>query len=88
MWWVRKGANLACCSLLRENMAPETETWGRGWEGARMGEPLRNTKISCLLLPAGGSLGWRVAGRGLGLNGGEIEMLIKNTLLEGPRPWV
>lgn len=53
-----------------------------------MGEPLRSTKISCLLLPAGGSLGCRVAGRGLGLNGEEVEMLIKNTLLEGPRPWV
>lgn len=35
------------------------------------------TKISCHLLPAGGSLGWRDSGMGLGLNGGAIEMLIK-----------
>lgn len=36
-----------------------------------MGEPLSSTKISCRLLPAGGSLGCRVAGRVLGLNGEE-----------------
>lgn len=73
----------------QENRAPETKKGGGfGRKGARMGEPLRSTKISCLLLPAGGSLGCRVAGRGLGLNGEEVEMLIKNTLLEGPRPWV
>lgn len=35
------------------------------------------TKISCHLLPAGGSLGWRDSGMGLGLDGGAIEMLIK-----------
>lgn len=36
------------------------------------------TKISCHLLPAGGSLGWRDSGMGLGLDRGAIEMLIKN----------
>lgn len=72
------------CSLSGEHSSRDKEMGG---EGARMGEPLWSTKISCLLLPAGGSLGCRVAGRGLELNG-EVEMLIKNTLLEGPRPWV
>lgn len=57
-------------------------------KGARMGEPLSSTKISCRLLPAGGSLGCRVAGRVLGLMEKKLEMLVKNTLHEGPWPWV
>lgn len=96
MWQVRGDNNLAPCSLSEHSSRNKELGWAgslgggrRGRKGARMGEPLQSTKISCLLLPAGGSLGCRGQGEGWGLNGEVAEMLIKkNTLLEGLRPWV